>query len=467
MRAWRRHQFGAAVSCYPLAMRWVLALPLCALVLSCSEPHLDLPNDQIWTSPHFRYAARAGDPEVCTGVVDQLEAHLQTLTTYLGLPWTGGVIGYYKFRDLADFQSNSGCPASTGGCTTTVPDVRSPWTLHGHELVHIYMRPLGRPPALFEEGVAEALSPEGRAFETPPSESWRDILATPAPEDGSVASVDYWWGSWFVSYLLRQFGPAPFVAFYRAAASDHAASAIAEQFQNVYGLNLDDVWSQTQASTPRLPGVPVWECASAEPIVVGGAAASLTDRCDGHRHFAGLELTGPTTFTWSDTSTTGFDVSSCSVDSWLYTQLPGASYECGAVALPAGRYYVIPDDESQGTIGFLQASGVLASDCNSLSPLVLRTSDGLNSLNVLIANSAVPWFAMPQIPGSASFSITNRSYPESGMTAATVEACDTCQGPCRIIDLLSEAQMSSGMVLRFTNLTSTDGATRTRLDYSW
>jgi hypothetical protein len=74
---------------------------------------------------------------------------------------------------------------------------------------------------------------------------------------------------------------------------------------------------------------------------------------------------------------------------------------------------------------------------------------------------------MPQIPGSASFSITNRSYPESGLTAATVEVCDTCQGPCRIIDLLSEAQVSSGMVLRFTNLTATDGATRTRLDYSW
>jgi hypothetical protein len=53
------------------------------------------------------------------------------------------------------------------------------------------------------------------------------------------------------------------------------------------------------------------------------------------------------------------------------------------------------------------------------------------------------------------------------MAAAMVEACDTCQGPCQVIDVLSEAQVSSGMVLRFTNLTGPDGATRTRLNYSW
>jgi hypothetical protein len=447
----------------------LLALPLSALLLSCNEPqvapHVDLPKDQIWTSQHFRYAARAGDPEVCSGVVDQLEAHLQALTTYLGLAWTGGVIGYYKFRDLEDYQSNSGCPKTSGGCETTVPDVRSPWTLHGHELIHIYMRPLGRPPDLFEEGVAEALSPEGRTF-PPPSENWRDILARPPAESSVTLKSSYYMRSaWFVTYLLRNFGPTPFVAFYRAAASDHAAVAIAENFQKIYGLKLDDVWNQALASAPSLTGVPVWECASAEPIVMGGPDTSLTDRCDGHRHFAGLELTGPTTFTWSDTSTTGFDILSCSSDLGLYAQLPMANTICGAVALPAGRYYVTPND-SQGNVGFRQASGVLGSDCNSLSPFVLRTADGLNTLKVVIANSPVPWFVKPQIPGQASFSMRNASYPGSD-TAATVEVCDTCQGPCRIIKLTYESEVSDGMVLRFTNLDGPDGASLTRMGYSW
>jgi hypothetical protein len=444
-------------------------LPICLVVLSCGGRHpdlqVDLPNGQVWSSPHFRYAARAGDSEVCTGVVDSLEHHLEALTTYLGLPWTGGVIGYYKFRDLADYQSNSGCPDKSGGCMTTVPDVRSPSTLHGHELVHIYMRPLGRPPALFEEGVAEALSPEGRVFNAP-DEGWRDILAAPSPEDGTVDATDYWWGGWFVSYLLRKFGPAPFLVFYRAAASNHAASAIAEQFQKAYGVNLDDLWNQARASTSRLPGVPVWECASAEPIAFGGADASLTDHCDGHGHFAKLELTEPTAFTWSETSTTGFDISSCSTGDWMYTSLATASEECGAVAFPAGKYYVTPNG-FHGEVGFRLANDVLGSDCDSLSPFALRTANGLNSLKVSIANGDHPWFAKPQFPGHPTFSIVNRSYAGSGMTAPIIEACDTCQGPCRRIDLLSESELSEGMVLRFTSLLAPEGTVLARLDYSW
>jgi hypothetical protein len=445
-----------------------LLLGLSALACNGSHKtvHVDLPKDQVWTSPHFRYAARADDPEVCGGVVDELEIHLQALTTYLGLPWNGGVISYYKFRDLADYQTNSPCPTGTGGCTKIPPEVHSPLTLHGHELVHIYMS-MGsgvRPPGLFEEGIAEALSPEGRTFPAP-RESWREVMAIPPPEEESPVLPNYWSGGWFVSYLLRHFGPAPFVTFYKAATSDHSASAIAQAFQNAYGLSLDDVWSQAQASTPRIAGIPVWECVSAEPLAFGEAGTSLSDRCDGRGHFARLDLAKPTAFTWSGSDTTGFAVSSCSVEQWLYTAMPLADLFGGTVALPAGKYYVSPFEGSQGTVSFGQASGVLASDCHSLSPLVLRDT-GPSSLRVAIANSDVPWFAMPEMPGSTSFTLTNRSYPNAEATAATVEVCDTCEGPCRTLALLSEAQISNGMVLRFTNLTALDGATQNRLDYS-
>jgi hypothetical protein len=446
----------------------LLLLGLSALACSGSHNtgHLDLPKDQVWTSPHFRYAARADDPEVCGGVVDKLEIHLQALTTYLGLPWNGSVISYYKFRDLADYQANSPCPPGSGACTKIPPEVHSPLTLHGHELVHIYMS-MGsgvRPPGLFEEGIAEALSPERRTFPAP-RESWRDIMAIPPPEEESPVPPNYWYGGWFVSYLLRHFGPAPFVSFYRAATSDHSASAIAQVFQNAYGLSLDDLWSQAQASTPSIAGIPVWECVSAEPLVFGKAGTSLRDRCDGHGPFAGLDLAKPTAFTWSESGTTGFAISSCSVDEWLTLAMPLADLFGGAVALQAGKYYVKPFEGSQGTVSFAQASNVLASDCHVLSPFVLRDKPG-DSLRLAIANSAAPWFAMPQMPGRTSFTLTNRSYPDAEATAATVEVCDTCEGPCRTLALLSETQISNGMVLRFTNLTSPDGASQNRLDYS-
>jgi hypothetical protein len=447
-------------------MRWVLALLLCALVLSCNGPHLDLPKDQIWTSPHFRYAARADDSGVCSGVVDQLEAHLQTLTTYLGLPWTGGVIDYYKFRDLADFQSNSGCPPAAGGCNSSSsagPDVRSPMPLHGHELVHIYTRALGIPPALFAEGLAEALSPEGRAFPAP-SQSWRDILGA-SSQDGLVASIDYWGGGWFVTYLLNKFGPAPFLDFYRAAASHQAAAAIAQQFQNVYGLSLDDVWRQAQASSPTLGGVPVWECASAEPIVMGGSAASLADRCDGRGRFAGLELPTATTFTWFGGETmSGFNISRCSTNGGLYIELTETSGASAAIAFPAGKYYVASAD-FPGTLGFRDASGVVSSDCNSLTPLVLPAQN-VGLMILLFADSSVPWYAMPQIANGNSFRLQRiADYWYQQTMVAQVEACDTCQGPCQILDPASEAQLSNGMVLRFTNLTALEGATVVRMSY--
>jgi hypothetical protein len=451
----------------------VLVLPFCALVLSCSEPHLDLPNDQIWTSPHFRYAARAGDAEVCSGVVDQLEAHLQTLTTYLGLPWTGTVIGYYKFRDLADYHSNSGCSQATDGCATPIPDVRSTWTLQGHELVHIYTRPLGSPPALFEEGLAEALSPEGRAFPAP-SQSWRDILATPA-KDGAAAVINYSAGGWFVTYLLREFGPAPFVAFYRAAALDHSAAAVAEQFQNVYGLNLDDVWSQAQASAPVLGGVPVWECASAEPIVMGGADARVGGGCDGRDTYAGLELPQPTTFEWSIANLKLFTISSCTADGWLRTEIPSTfGIEAGAVSLPAGKYYVAPGFKTKPsdipqTIAFSEESGLLGPDCNAPRRLTLRPTQDTNDLILSMANTAVPWFAVPQIRTGKSVPmqrLPDNPYHPTTMVA-TVEVCNTCQGSCLILDSASELQVLPGMVLRFTNLTAPEGATVIRLSYSY
>jgi hypothetical protein len=48
---------------------------------------------------------------------------------------------------------------------------------------------------------------------------------------------------------------------------------------------------------------------------------------------------------------------------------------------------------------------------------------------------------------------------------ATIEACDTCQGPCRVVDFASELQVANGTVLRFTNLTAPEGATAAWLGY--
>jgi hypothetical protein len=119
-------------------------------------------------------------------VVDQLEAHLQEISRYLGLAWTGGPIDYYKFRDHEDFHANSGCHPSATACAKPT-DVRSTRALDGHELIHVYTGPLGHPPAFFEEGLAEALAPEGRSFMAPSSTiSSIGPVRWPFPREGTT-----------------------------------------------------------------------------------------------------------------------------------------------------------------------------------------------------------------------------------------------------------------------------------------
>ena len=463
------------------------AVILCILVWSCdggpAPPYIpDLPNDQIWTSPHFRYASRAGDPDVCSGVVDQLEAHLQAVTGYLGLTWQGGAINYYKFRDNDDLRRNAGCGDLSSGCLISTLDVRSAVALHDHELIHAYMSPLGRPPALFEEGIAEALAPEGRYFWGFTEWNWRDILATPhvanAPPDPDTYSA----GGWFVTYLLRQFEPGPFLSFYSAAGqtTNVSATEIATHFKNAYGRDLDDVWSEAKTNAPFLFGVPVWDCASAKPMVLGGDAVPVKGSCDGSGNFGALELPVPTTFTWADNPKIDFGIADCSPVDGLYTAF-SAYLGVGASAFPAGKYYVAPgnafsnpDPEAttqfpRTTVRFVDASGVLGPDCNSLTPFVLPKYNTLE-YDVAIANSAVPWFAKPQISEGSSFHLKrlkdHQISPRDLGKVATVELCDTCEGPCQIMDSASEWPVSNGMVLRFTNLNAREGVTVTRLGTS-
>ena len=61
-----------------LTAKRIAARPVAALVVvgaGCGGNPIDLPDGQVWTSAHFRYAARADDQGVCDGVVDRLEAH--------------------------------------------------------------------------------------------------------------------------------------------------------------------------------------------------------------------------------------------------------------------------------------------------------------------------------------------------------------------------------------------------------
>jgi hypothetical protein len=425
-------------------------------VVSCYDPNL--PDGQVWTSQHFRYAARADDSKVCGTVVDQLEAHLQAIDDYLGLTWTHGSIGYYKFLDSADFRSNSECPSSAIACATPRQDLRTTRILDGHELVHVYMRPIGEPSPFFEEGLAEALSPEGRTF-VAPDKSWRDIVAVPRGQD---EPLNYTAGGWFVSYLLQTFGPARFVAFYRAVL-DPAPAAVAAQFSSIYGLDLDAVWDQARASKPKLSGVPVWECASARPMVQGD---TLSEGCDGTGAFAGIDLAQPTALR-SHAKKLDYIIATCSEQGGLYSELPYCGDTEGLVSLPTGKYYLVTGRYMYPPriIPFTEIPDLLGTDCASLSAVDMRSWQDtvwLKSFVFSIANSAEAVYVKLQFDEGDVLDLKrelDHSTSAETMAGATVEVCDSCQGPCHVVDYGAPLRVSNGTVLRLTNVTGPMGST--------
>src|SRR5688500_3633717 len=68
-------------------------LPECA-----GDAPLDLPDDQLWESEHFRYHLRRDEAVACEEVTDQLERHFAIVRDYLGFSWPAGAkVDYYKF----------------------------------------------------------------------------------------------------------------------------------------------------------------------------------------------------------------------------------------------------------------------------------------------------------------------------------------------------------------------------------
>jgi hypothetical protein len=120
----------------------------------------------------------------------------------------------------------------------------------------------------------------------------------------------------------------------------------------------------------------------------------------------------------------------------------------------------------RATVKLRKSSDVLGPDCGSLTPLAIGS--GNSFLVIGIGDSAAPWFAVPKIPAGKSLHLS--PYPPDqrpfGQVSATLDLCDTCQGPCQSLASRSDLELSNGMVLRFGTLSSFEGATVTRLMYS-
>jgi hypothetical protein len=212
-----------------------VALSLAVVALAGCGPK-DLPDDQLLTSAHFRYHARA-DTVLDPTILDRLEAYRTEFDTAYGVE--SGVVDYYRYRDWADFAANSGCPVPcTDGRTvlTVAP-------LLEHELIHALMADVGQPAHVLQEGVAQyaACIQPNLAWPVDPA-TWAGAVEAGGYGDYYSNGVTlYNFGQRLVAWMRTQGPSARFVDFYRSGISTSDPALFDVQFQRAWGRRLSDV----------------------------------------------------------------------------------------------------------------------------------------------------------------------------------------------------------------------------------
>jgi hypothetical protein len=199
------------------------------MALACGPSNL--PDDQLLSSPHFRYHARA-ESVLDPTIVDRLEADRTELDGYLGID--SGVVDYYLFPSVEDRHATVGCDVE---CTqgrsiyTAIP-------FQEHELVHAFLADVNQPPRVFMEGMAQyfACRFPKTAYQVSPA-AWPEIGAKSISRfDGR--DILYSFGQRLISWMAQTGGTERLVAFYRSALLTTDAALFALQFERFWGRKL-------------------------------------------------------------------------------------------------------------------------------------------------------------------------------------------------------------------------------------
>jgi hypothetical protein len=209
---------------------------------------------KVATTAHAVYfAAHARDVDV-----RRSEAFMERLDALFGPPPAGWRVQYYRHASASELQARFGAPA-TGVTDLRTGRVDSVRPYHPHELVHAATGRVGLPPMFFVEGLAVALTSEGRwrgsEIDSIAAEflaargDLRDVLLHFALEQ---ADRDYALAGSFVAFLLDRYGIEPLVAFVRAC--DEAPGASGRALRSSYGKSFGALAAEWQSALkPRGP----------------------------------------------------------------------------------------------------------------------------------------------------------------------------------------------------------------------
>jgi len=383
------------------------------------------PPDPRWSSAHFQYFADADDPAPCSGVTDLLERHFAFMQSYLGFDWPAGKkVDYKKFRDKSAFQAHSTCDARTVACESD-GTVQSTIDFDEHELIHAYLSPGGRAPALFEEGVAVALtwlSMSCLGTESPRDVelSWADAIRI---GDAYVDGRIYFSGARLVAHLLRQYDPHLFTRLYQSLPRTATPQMVSDQMMSIYGKSGDELWAETVADTVPYAGcVPAWACAR-DALPLDGSPAHLEAACPGiDFDQRALHLTTNNNLFLSPTADPQLSLFACDAGAppppSILFPIPDGPDLSALINLGPGNYFLqfynVPTDLSLS----IPAAPPAGTDCATLQPLPLSSTQ----LPIRVASpiSSGDWYVAFQLGSPA------RTLTVDDQETTDLMLCPTC-----------------------------------------
>ena len=174
--------------------------------------------------------------------VRQNEAFLERLSSLFGPAPEGWRIQYYRHASAGELSEHVGY-AVTGVADLATGRIDSTREFHPHELVHAVTGREGQPSAFFAEGLAVALTGQGRwAGRDQDEVAAREMAARPTLEPYLDAfmeqdpSISYAVAGSFVAFLLDRDGIEPMRAFVRGCGA--SPRAYERAFRGAYGRSV-------------------------------------------------------------------------------------------------------------------------------------------------------------------------------------------------------------------------------------
>lgn len=401
----------------------------CALLVAVALPLMGCEGDAhappiAWVSEHFEYSKDADETSVCEGVMGELERHRAVIIGFLGLPTQmlrEKKIAYRKFSTLADLHDRSSCPDYSKACATG-PLIETLLALDGHELVHSYLSPIGRPPDLLIEGIANALSCAGPPPPEGPVVTWQQALAADAQSPvREERMIPYRSGARFVAHLIVRHGVARFIQLYTTVAQNASASTFAETVRRIYGQEVDHLWQESQDPRTRTDCLNVWQCSLPAPPLQHEQIEVPARGCDGSGLHQPVTLTAPSGIDWSRVPDDHwFYVRDCAPGSFATVEvLPLYPNDVMVAEVPASTY-VLERALGDRPVTFSFRPPQARERCEDAP---LDDQSDRRGMNLTVWNSSPVWYWRLRIAKAIPVYRIDRSE-------AQLHACQSCDGPC-------------------------------------